>query len=67
MKNTEAITLFDNIAFPLREHTRKSETEIRRIVHEKPELTGLAGAGRLAQRDLRRHAQTRAAWTARSA
>ncbi|WP_326836764.1 ATP-binding cassette domain-containing protein [Amycolatopsis rhabdoformis] len=41
-----SMTLFDNIAFPLREHTRKSETEIRRIVHEKLELTGLAGADR---------------------
>ena len=36
--------LFDNIAFPLREHTKKSEREIRDIVLEKMELTGLAGA-----------------------
>jgi phospholipid/cholesterol/gamma-HCH transport system ATP-binding protein len=36
--------LFDNIAFPLREHTKKSEREIRDIVMEKLELTGLTGA-----------------------
>ncbi|MCW2725452.1 MAG: transporter related protein [Frankiales bacterium] len=38
--------LFDNIAFPLREHTKKSEREIKDIVLEKMELTGLAGAER---------------------
>ena len=36
--------LFDNIAFPLREHTRKSESEIKKIVLEKMDMTGLAGA-----------------------
>jgi phospholipid/cholesterol/gamma-HCH transport system ATP-binding protein len=36
--------LYDNVAFPLREHTRKSESEIRRIVMEKMELVGLLGA-----------------------
>ncbi|GAB2964426.1 ABC transporter ATP-binding protein [Amycolatopsis acidiphila] len=39
-----SMNLYDNVAFPLREHTRKSETEIRRIVLEKLEMTGLAGA-----------------------
>ncbi|MFF0147218.1 phospholipid/cholesterol/gamma-HCH transport system ATP-binding protein [Amycolatopsis sulphurea] len=39
-----SMNLFDNVAFPLREHTKKSETEIRRIVLEKLEMTGLAGA-----------------------
>jgi phospholipid/cholesterol/gamma-HCH transport system ATP-binding protein len=38
--------LYDNIAFPLREHTRKSESEIKRIVLEKMDMTGLAGAER---------------------
>jgi phospholipid/cholesterol/gamma-HCH transport system ATP-binding protein len=38
--------LFDNIAFPLREHTKKSEREIKDIVLEKMELTGLSGAER---------------------
>jgi len=36
--------LYDNIAFPLREHTRKSEREIRDIVMDKLQLTGLNGA-----------------------
>jgi phospholipid/cholesterol/gamma-HCH transport system ATP-binding protein len=38
--------LFDNIAFPLREHTKKTEKEIKSIVLEKMELTGLSGAER---------------------
>ncbi|WP_028852051.1 ABC transporter ATP-binding protein [Thermocrispum municipale] len=41
-----SMNLFDNVAFPLREHTKKSETEIRRNVLEKLEMTGLAGAER---------------------
>jgi phospholipid/cholesterol/gamma-HCH transport system ATP-binding protein len=39
-----SMNLYDNIAFPLREHTRKNETEVRRIVTEKIELVGLQGA-----------------------
>jgi phospholipid/cholesterol/gamma-HCH transport system ATP-binding protein len=39
-----SMNLYDNVAFPLREHTRKSESEIRQIVLEKLEMTGLAGA-----------------------
>ncbi|WP_197356240.1 ABC transporter ATP-binding protein, partial [Streptomyces clavuligerus] len=39
-----SMTLFDNIAFPLREHTRKKESEIRRIVMERMDLVGLVGA-----------------------
>ncbi|MFP5335641.1 MAG: ABC transporter ATP-binding protein [Actinomycetes bacterium] len=39
-----SMNLFDNIAFPLREHTRKRESEIRRIVDEKMEMVGLTGA-----------------------
>ncbi|MGW5518246.1 ABC transporter ATP-binding protein [Nocardia africana] len=39
-----SMNLFDNVAFPLREHTRKGESEIRRIVMEKLEMTGLLGA-----------------------
>jgi len=39
-----SMNLYDNIAFPLREHTRKSEKEIRSIVMEKMELVGLLGA-----------------------
>ncbi|MGH3446467.1 MAG: ABC transporter ATP-binding protein [Nocardioidaceae bacterium] len=35
--------LYDNVAFPLREHTKKTETEIRRIVMDKIDLVGLLG------------------------
>ena len=38
-----SMNLYDNTAFPLREHTKKKETEIRQIVMEKLELVGLAG------------------------
>src|SRR5438094_9185108 len=36
-----SMNLYDNIAFPLREHTRKSEREVREIVTEKAGLVGL--------------------------
>jgi phospholipid/cholesterol/gamma-HCH transport system ATP-binding protein len=36
-----SMNLYDNIAFPLREHTKKSEKEIRDIVTEKAGLVGL--------------------------
>lgn len=38
-----SMNLYDNIAFPLREHTRKSESEIKKIVGDKMELVGLTG------------------------
>ncbi|WP_308259349.1 ABC transporter ATP-binding protein [Pseudonocardia sp. H11422] len=38
-----SMNLFDNIAFPLREHTRKSEAQIRDIVAEKMDMVGLTG------------------------
>jgi phospholipid/cholesterol/gamma-HCH transport system ATP-binding protein len=41
-----SMNLYDNIAFPLREHTRKSESEVKRIVDEKMEMVGLAGTER---------------------
>ncbi|GAA1911156.1 ABC transporter ATP-binding protein [Williamsia serinedens] len=40
-----SMSLFDNTAFPLREHTKKGESEIRDIVMEKLDLVGLADAG----------------------
>jgi phospholipid/cholesterol/gamma-HCH transport system ATP-binding protein len=40
-----SLNLYDNIAFPLREHTKMSEGEIRRVVLEKMEMVGLAGDG----------------------
>jgi phospholipid/cholesterol/gamma-HCH transport system ATP-binding protein len=39
-----SMDLFDNVAFPLREHTKKSESEIRDVVMDKMELVGLLGA-----------------------
>lgn len=39
-----SMSLKDNVAFPLREHTRMTEAEIRTRVGEKLELVGLLGA-----------------------
>jgi phospholipid/cholesterol/gamma-HCH transport system ATP-binding protein len=41
-----SMNLYDNVAFPLREHTRKSERDIATIVHEKMTMVGLQGAER---------------------
>jgi phospholipid/cholesterol/gamma-HCH transport system ATP-binding protein len=38
-----SMNLFDNIAFPLREHTKKSESQIKDIVMEKMTMVGLVG------------------------
>jgi phospholipid/cholesterol/gamma-HCH transport system ATP-binding protein len=38
-----SMNLYDNIAFPLREHTRKAEAQIREIVAEKMHMVGLTG------------------------
>ncbi len=38
-----SMSLYDNTAFPLREHTKKKEKEIHDIVMEKLELVGLGG------------------------
>jgi phospholipid/cholesterol/gamma-HCH transport system ATP-binding protein len=37
------MNLYDNTAFPLREHTKKKEGEIRDVVMEKLEMVGLGG------------------------
>jgi phospholipid/cholesterol/gamma-HCH transport system ATP-binding protein len=39
-----SMNVYDNVAFPLREHTKKPEREIRTIVNEKLEMVGLTGA-----------------------
>jgi phospholipid/cholesterol/gamma-HCH transport system ATP-binding protein len=39
-----SMNLYDNVAFPLREHTKKSESEVRDVVMEKMDLVGLLGA-----------------------
>jgi phospholipid/cholesterol/gamma-HCH transport system ATP-binding protein len=41
-----SMNLYDNVAFPLREHTNKSESAVKRIVMEKMEMVGLLGAER---------------------
>jgi phospholipid/cholesterol/gamma-HCH transport system ATP-binding protein len=38
-----SMNLYDNIAFPLREHTKKSESQINDIVAEKMAMVGLTG------------------------
>jgi phospholipid/cholesterol/gamma-HCH transport system ATP-binding protein len=39
----DSMTVFENVAFPLREHTRATEEEIARVVHQKLELVALKG------------------------
>jgi phospholipid/cholesterol/gamma-HCH transport system ATP-binding protein len=39
-----SMNLFDNVAFPLRQHTRKSEADIRQVVMDRLNEVGLAGA-----------------------
>jgi phospholipid/cholesterol/gamma-HCH transport system ATP-binding protein len=39
----DSATVFDNIAFPVREHTRKSDAEVKEIVQEKLRRVGLPG------------------------
>lgn len=40
----DSLTVADNVAFPIREHTHKSDSEIRQIVTEKLRLVGLPSA-----------------------
>ncbi len=40
-----SMNIYDNTAFPLREHTKKSESDIRKIVMEKLDMVGLSGDG----------------------
>ncbi len=46
------LTVFDNIALPLREHTKLDETLIRRVVLLKLHTVGLRGAANLYPREL---------------
>jgi phospholipid/cholesterol/gamma-HCH transport system ATP-binding protein len=41
-----SMNIYDNVAFPLREHTRKSEAQVEAIVREKLDMVGLMGAER---------------------
>jgi ABC transport permease subunit len=38
-----SMSVFDNVAFPLRAHTKKRESEIRQITNDKLDLVGLLG------------------------
>ena len=40
-----SMNLFENVAFPLREHTKLTEADIRRVVLEKMDMVGLADEG----------------------
>ena len=39
-----SMNIYDNVAFPLREHTKKKESEVNDIVSEKLQMVGLQGA-----------------------
>jgi phospholipid/cholesterol/gamma-HCH transport system ATP-binding protein len=48
----DSMNVFENVAFPLREHTEMSEEEIERAVHERLELVNLPNTGQLMPVDL---------------
>jgi len=48
----DSLSVFENIAFALREHTKKGETEIMRIVSEKLSFVGLSGKEQLMPSEL---------------
>jgi phospholipid/cholesterol/gamma-HCH transport system ATP-binding protein len=48
----DSLSVFENIAFPLRERKTCSEAEIRRLVEERLQWVHLAGAGQLAISEL---------------
>ena len=48
----DSMTVFENIAFPLREHTEMSDEEIDRAVNERLELVNLPNTGHLMPVDL---------------
>src|SRR5207247_669288 len=41
-----SMNIYDNVAFPLREHTKLTERRIREVVSEKLEMVGLTGSER---------------------
>src|SRR5256885_15941758 len=48
----DSMTVFENVAYPLREHTEMSDAEIGRAVREKLELVNLTGTEHLMPVDL---------------
>jgi phospholipid/cholesterol/gamma-HCH transport system ATP-binding protein len=39
-----SMNIYDNVAFPLRQHTKKKESEVKAVVEEKLDMVGLTGA-----------------------
>jgi phospholipid/cholesterol/gamma-HCH transport system ATP-binding protein len=39
-----SMNIYDNVAFPLRQHTKKKESEVKSVVEEKLDMVGLTGA-----------------------
>ena len=56
-----SMTVFENVAFPLREHTRRSEREIAATVRQKLDMVGALGAERMMPADLPAGTRKRAA------
>jgi phospholipid/cholesterol/gamma-HCH transport system ATP-binding protein len=54
------MNVFDNVALPLREHTKMSEKEIKRLVDEKLDMLNLADAGEKFPSDISGGMQKRA-------
>ena len=48
----DSLTVFENVAFPLREHTKMSEREIARVVKEKLKMVGMEGSEDLMPEEL---------------
>lgn len=57
----DSLSVFDNVAFPLREHRVCGEEEVERRVHEKLGMVGLSGAAELFPADLSGGMRKRAA------
>lgn len=48
----DSLNVFENVAFPLKEHTKLSQREIERLVDEKLHMVGLKGVGHKMPSDL---------------
>jgi len=48
----DSMTVFENVAFPLKEHTRMSEPKMREIVRQKLDIVGLGGVEEMYPADL---------------
>ena len=60
-----SMNLFDNVAFPLRQHTNKSEKEIHDIVYDRLKEVGLAGADKMLPNELSGGMRKRAGFAGR--